>query len=147
MTAALIGTAMDRNTIISSSTDSTITAPMKYGRREAIWSEMSMNVAVGPPTYTAASGTPSIAGGMTSLRSRWTRSWWLRPAATSVGSTRSTAAVPSALACAGATDGDVGVGRDRALERVERRDRRAATRPTRSSGPLKPGPNPSASRS
>ena len=67
MTAALIGTATERNTIISSSTDSTITAPMKYGKREATLSEMSMNVAVCPPTYTLAPGPSAIACGITSL--------------------------------------------------------------------------------
>ena len=86
MTAALIGTATERNTIISSSTDSTITAPMNYGKRDATLSEMSMNVAVWP-----ADVHRGVGHAVHRLRDHVAaqpvdqRRWWLRPAATSAG--------------------------------------------------------------
>ena len=50
MTAAVSGTRTEWNTSISSRNDSSTTAPMKYGSRLLIWSPMSMNAAVTPPT-------------------------------------------------------------------------------------------------
>ncbi len=50
MIAALIGTRIDRNTIIKRMNDSPTTDPMKSGSRLVTLSLMSMNIAVCPPT-------------------------------------------------------------------------------------------------
>ena len=50
ITAAVSGTSTEWNTSINSRNESSTTAKMNSGNRDAIWSEMSMNVAVTPPT-------------------------------------------------------------------------------------------------
>ena len=145
MTAALSGTRIERNTIISSRNDSTITAPMNHGSRAAIWSEMSMNVAVDRRRRPA-----------TPVRRRSPR-----------GARRCAAAGPArdvAASCGDAVGDDRGSARRcrpalgiararRACDvRGRRRSRRSSrcqrrrpssrrrARPTSSSGPLEPGP-------
>ena len=66
MTAALSGTSSERNTIVRSRKLSPMTTPMNHGRRVAMRSEMSMNAAVEPPTYTCTSDRRTAAG-ITSL--------------------------------------------------------------------------------
>jgi hypothetical protein len=89
--------------MVSSSTDSRITAPMNQTSRSEIRSDMSMNIAVCPPTWTWAPGASANASGMTSSRSRWTRSVVASSCGAEVGTTRSTAAVPPSLGWIGDT--------------------------------------------
>ena len=69
--AALMGTTTDRNTRVSSSTDSTITAPMNSGSRLFTLSPTSAKLAVCPPMWARAGPCPST-DGMTSTRRRST---------------------------------------------------------------------------
>jgi hypothetical protein len=94
--AAFSGTSTERNTTISSSSDSPMTTPMNTGSLEAMTSPKSTVVAVAPPMLTARS-VPRVAGATTSSRRRASRSLVAAACGLLVGVTVSVAVSPASL--------------------------------------------------
>ena len=141
ITAAFRGTNTDRNTIINSTNDSRITAPMKMSSRLWMRCPRSMYPAVIPPTNTWALVSCS-AGGRIWSRSRFTRVSVAADCGADGGTTITTAASPRGLSWGGATrtPGTRAAAAATASAGPVTPGRGSAT--ARTSGPLNPGPNP-----
>ena len=142
MTAALNGTRIERNTIISSRNDRKTTAPMNSGRRDDNRSLMSMNAAVCPVTKVWAF-VPATVAGSTSSRNVCTKSSVFESCGDVAGIAVITAVSPASLTIGCVTNATSLV--DPIAERT------SSTRATPSvpsttivSGPLKPSPKPAA---
>ena len=147
ITTALSGTSNDRKTTIRSRNDRPSTAAKNHGSRAARYSVKSTPMAT-PPATATSSPVPSVVGGRMSDRKRLTRSVVSASCGAVVGITRHSAAVSPSLEMGGltnATPGSAWMASDtacRAAGSVPSGTSLASTRV-----PLKPGPNPSASRS
>src|SRR4029450_4660196 len=142
MAAALRGTATDRNTIINRSTDSAMTAPMNHGSRLEILSDMSMKMAVCPPTCTSAPGASDNARGMTSSRSRWTRLVVAPSGGAGGGAGRAHRGGAAVFGLARGHRLHARVMGDRRLERAEVVDGGAVELDGEQQRPVEPGPEP-----
>ena len=142
------GTSTERKTAISSRIESPTTAATKIGSRSAILAARSSNTAVAPPTW-AAAPVPRSASGSVLSRSRSTSSDVRESCGDVLGITLITAASRPGLSTAGATEATPAVSRAAFSTRASRaRSSPPCGSSTASwSGPLKPGPKPSASRS
>ena len=150
MTTALSGTRMLRNTSMSRMNDSSSTSPMNDGRRACrTCSWRSRRPRREPPTATVTS-EPAIAGGHDRRGARGGRGRrWPRPAVRSWACTCMIAASPAALGAAGDATRRRASALSVADELAERGEVGApfGVSAASSSGPLNPGPKPSASRS
>ena len=146
--AALIGTRMERNTTSSNRNVSPMTRTMNTGRAESIFSLTSMLVAVEPVTETAAPVAPSTAGS-SSLRMRSISSVVAASSGALVGMAERTAVSPAGFSTGGVTTAMPSSPATVAptCASAASLSAEAVRSTTMESGPLKPGPKPSARRS
>ena len=145
VSAALAATTTERKAIVISTKMIPMTTARKTSWRPARIAAMSSKAAVCPPTK-ACAGPSSTAPGRTSSRRRCTSPAVSADCGEVVGKTVTTAVSPAALSTGSATEATP------ALSSIACATRAAVPgSPVWStatiSGPLKPGPNPSASRS
>ena len=139
---ALSGTSTERNTSMSSTNDMPSTARMNTGSRSLTRTPTSAKFAVCPPTW-ARAGLSASAAGNTSVRSRSIVSWVASPAAgRRVGDDRADVAADRRAARRRRSPG-----RARSPPRAARTASSPASATATTSGPLRPGPKPWATRS
>ena len=147
-TTALTGTAIERNTTISSSSASPTTRIRNTGRAALSLSEVSMLIAVLPVTMALMPVSSRIASA--SARSADTRSFVSCDAGLVLGVTVMIATSPVALRAGSETAATLSKSLQH-LHRLASRSPRGFSWPVEStttvSGPVNPGPNASASRS
>jgi hypothetical protein len=142
---AFSGTTTERKTSTSNRNDSASTAVTKAGRRSVVRRPTSARLAAAPPTCALAGPRP-IAPGSTPARSRATVSAVARSCGPVVGNTTSVAIPVARSTRAGATDATPGSAATAPATRSVTRGSPAGSTAT-TSGPLVPGPKPSATRS
>ena len=148
MITALSGTTRERNTIISSTNETSSTPPKKSGSRSATPRVLSRLAATIPPTATVRS-VPAMASGIAVSRSVSTRSSVASSWGEVVGTTVSTAVSPASLRTGAVTRATPSTAPSSVptawLEASSSRPEAPWT--VTIIGAAKPGPKPSASRS
>ena len=147
MITAFSGTTIERNTAVSRAKDAPSTARKKIAVRPFRNSDRSMLLAIRPVTN-GSRPVPAVEEGITVSRSLRTSAPVASSCGAVAGCTSMTAARPSGLGTGGPAEATPAVpasARDKAPRSAswEASDTSATT----SSGPLAPGPKPSASRS